>query len=191
MDPSLLGRPMPAPTAQRQNGGGRKRLILLIIGGLIALIAGGFMLSRSGDQSAELQKTLSARQATTLALITDGQKNIQNGTLSKLNSDISIILNGDNVALQAALADAGLKKIDKEITAAEADTATFEELTDARLNATYDGVYRRIITTKLESLSALLRETNSATKSRSLKAAIKQEYEHIAGFLIELNKLTL
>lgn len=166
-----------------------KRTLLLIIGGLVAVIGGGFMLFASGDNSGQLQQRLSARQDTTLKLIADGQKNISGDDLAKVNSELSIILHGDDTALSAALKTAGLKKVDKAIKAAEADTESFEALTTARLNAQYDITYQNILTQKLESLQALLKELHDKTRSKSLKAAVATEYKHVGIYLAQLEAL--
>ena len=166
-----------------------KRTLLLIIGGLVAVIGGGFMLFASGDNSNQLQQRLSVRQDTTLNLLADGQKNISDDDLAKVNSELYLILLGDDTALTSALKTAGLKKVDKTIKAAEADTESFEALTAARLNAQYDSVYLNVLIRKLESLQALLKEVNSNTRSRSLKAAVATEYRHVGIYLTQLEAL--
>lgn len=189
MDPTYLGQPIPTPVAQKSRGVMTKRTLLFVIGAVLALGAALFMLLASGDSSGQLQQRAKARQATLLALIADGQKNIVNDDLAKLNAELSIILLGDDAALQAGLKTAGLKKVDKTITAAEADAETFEKLADAKLNAQYDTLYRSTLAQKLESHRALLQELHSKTKSRSLKSALASEYEHLGIYLNALEKL--
>lgn len=183
MDPSLLGRPIPAPTAQRSTGLITKQTLFVVIGLLVAIVIGGLLLLGSGDNSGQLQQRLSARQTTTQALIADGQKNLTSGDLKKINSELQIILASDTNQLQAALTVAGLKKIDKTVVAAEADTATFQKLTTAKLNGQYDTAYKNVLTQKLESLNALIKELHAATKSTGLKTALNNEYKHVAGYI--------
>lgn len=189
MDPSYLGQPVPVPTAHKPSRLPSGRTLLLISGGLVALAAGAFMLLSTGDSSGELQQRAVARQNTTLRLIADGQKNITNDDLAKINSELNIVLIGDNNQLQAAVKTAGLKKVAKTITSNEVDTATFETLKDAKLNAEYDDAYQNALTQKLESLRALLQELHGKTSSRKLKTIVAAEYSHLGFYLNQLEKL--
>lgn len=188
MDPSLLGKPIPTPTAQKPASRFPLRLVVIVLV-VLAVIGGGLMLlASSSDNNGQLLQRLSARQSTTLKLIADGQKNLSSDNLSKINSELSIVLIGDNTALQTELKHAGIKKLDKTIVAAEADETTFTKLTSAKLNAQYDQTYKVTLEQKLESLQALLRELHGKTKSKSLKAVLSTEYKHIATYSDELSK---
>lgn len=189
MDPSLLGRPIPTPTAQKRTGVMTKRTFFVVLLVIVAVVAGLLLFLASRDNSGQLQQRLSARQATTLRIIADGKKNIANDNLAKINSELGIVLLSDNVKLQEALATAGLKKVDKDVTAAEADADTFAQLNTAKLNAQYDASYRNILTLKLESLQALAQEIHGKTRSKSLKAALTTEYEHLALYHKMLTEL--
>ena len=190
MDPSLLGKPIPTPTAQKPASAFPARLVLIVLA-VIAVLVGGVMLLVAGsDNSGQLMQRLSARQTTTLKLLADGQKNLTDDNLQKITSELNLILLSDNTIIQGELAGAGMaKKLDKNITAAEADSTTFDKLASAKLNAQYDSTYRVTLTQKLESLSALLRELHDKTKSKSLKSALSTEYKHLSGYLDELEKL--
>jgi len=189
MDPSYLGQPIPTPTANKPAGLVTKRTLLFIVGGGIAIAAAIFMLVASSDHSGPLQQRLKARQATALAIIDDGKKNLTNDDLQKLNSEIGIVMLSDNTKLGTALSAVGLKKPDKAVVAAEADAETFEKLTTAKLNAQYDSIYQDVLEQKLESLRVLLQELNQETKSKQLKAVLAEEYTHIATYQKELAEL--
>lgn len=189
MDPSLLGRPIPTPTAQKPASTFPVRLVI-IVAVLFSAIVGGFLLiASSSDNTGQLLQRVSARQTTTLRLIADGQKNLTRDDLRKINSELNIILLSDNATLQAELTSAGIKKLDKEVVSAEADQTTFEKLASAKLNAQYDATYQTTLTQKLESLRALLRELHDKTKSKSLKTALASEYSHLTTYIDELSKL--
>ena len=189
MDPSYLGRPIPTPTAQKPSGRMTHRTFLLVLVLVVAIVAGMLMIFASSDNTGQLQQRLSARQETTLKLVADGKKNITDDTLAKLNSELSIVLTGDNTAVQTALKAAGLKKVEKTIVADEADAMTFEQLKSAKLNAQYDATYRRVMIQKIESLRSLLRELHDATKTKALKPSLAAEYQHLGTYLDALNKL--
>lgn len=186
MDPSYLGQPIPTPTANKPTGLMTKRTFFIVLGLLLAVVAAAVMLVASGDKSGTLQQRLSARQATTLTIIEDGQKNISEDTLQKLNSELKIVLLSDTTKLNAALKAAGMKKVEKEIATAEADTATMQKLKSAKLNARYDQAYEEVLTQKIESLRALVQELHSETKNKALKAVLSDEYTHLGTYLKEL-----
>jgi hypothetical protein len=189
MDPSLLGRPIPTPVAQKPASRFSPRLIAIAFVIVAALVGGFLMLASSSDNSKDLMHRLGARQATTLKLIGDGQKNLNSDQLTKINSELNLILISDNAALETEITGAGIKKLDKEVVAAEADTETFEKLASAKLNGQYDATYKTVLTQKLESLRALLRELHDKTKSKSLKTVLANEYQHLTTYSDELEKL--
>lgn len=180
---------MPAPTAQKPSGIMTKRTLLIILVLVLALVGGLVMLLASGDNSDQLRQRLSARQDTTLAIVADGQKNITGDDLKKLNSELSLVLTGDNTDLQAALTAAGMKKVNKEVAGAETDSETFKKLTTAKLNAQYDTTYRRVLGQKLESLRQLIEELHGKTKQRGLKSVLATEYTHLTTYLRALEQL--
>lgn len=191
MDPSYLGRPIQAPTAQKPSGLMTHRVFIIVLAMVAAVVAGILLMFAGSDSTGTLQQRLSARQTTTLKIVADGQKNITSPSLAKINSELSIVLTGDNAAVQAALTNAGLKKVEKTITADEADLVTFEELKSAKLNGQYDATYQRILTQKLESLRALLQELHGATKISDLKPSLATEYKNLGVYLDALEKLEL
>ncbi|TXG76121.1 hypothetical protein E6P97_04155 [Patescibacteria group bacterium] len=191
MDPTLKGGRVPVPTAQPQRTSGlftkQTWLIILAIG--LTILIGSLLLVSSGDRSLKLLPVLSARQATTLKIVADGQKNLTDRDLRKLNSELNIILAGDNASIQTSLKRAGLSEISAEVKAAEADISTFKHLDNAKVNGQYDKKYKTVIVQKLTSLSGLLREIHDETKSKSLRQALATEYEHISIHLREIEDL--
>lgn len=187
MDPTLLGRPMPAPTAQKPAGAFSARLVFLVLAVLAVLVGVFLLVASSSDGSRQLLERLSARQATTLKLLADGQKNLTDDNLSKLNSELTLVLLSDTNALDTELSKAGIKKIDKDILASETDEATFDKLKTAKLNGQYDTAYRTVLTQRLESLRSLLRELHDKTKSKSLKSVTNAEYTHLSGYINSLD----
>ena len=190
MDPSYLGRPVQAPTTQRRGLiSGRTLTVLVLL--VLAIAVGLVLLIASGDRSGPLQARVSARQTTTLRLVADGKKNLSSDQLTKLNAELQVVLISDNVTLQSALAGAGLKKVDKKVTAAETDSLTFMKLQTAKVNGQYDSTYRGVLLQKLDSLRGLLKELYSETKNKQLKAAVNAEYKHLSGYYDTLEKIEL
>lgn len=165
------------------------RTFLVIVLLTVAIVAGLIMMFASSDSTGQMQQRLSARQTTTLKLIADGQKNLTDDNLAKLNSELNIVLLGDDREIQDALKAAGLKKVEKAVIADESDTETFSQLKTAKLNAQYDATYRRVLAQKLEALRSLLEELHGATKIKGLKPSLAKEYQHLGTYLESLNKL--
>ncbi len=189
MNPTRRGRAAPTPNVSRQRGALSKRALIVLAAGIAAAIIGGLLILVSRDASGPLQPRLAARQTTTLKIIADGQKYLVGGDLKKLNSDMNIVLGSDNATIQATLKAAGMKKVDKDVSSAEADSSTFEKLTDARLNGRYNQTYQDVITLKLESLRELVRELHEATHNKGLKTALNEEYKHLSEFINSLENL--
>jgi len=178
MDPSYQGRTPQAPYSSNRRRGLRltPRALMLIVGALVAVIIGVVLLANSGDKTIPLQLRLSARLTTLEKMSTDGKKNLVSGDLKELNGRLAIQLISDQKAIGGAM-NAG--KSDPLITTAEADTSSFESLETARLNSNYDATYRRIVSQKLDSTTALMRELYDATRSQSLKEALNNSYRSL------------
>lgn len=189
MNSTRHGQAVHTPNVSHQRGALSKRALIVLAAGIAAAIIGGLLILVSRDASGPLQPRLSARQTTTLKIIADGQKNLVGGDLKKLNSDMNIVLGSDNSTIQAVLKAAGMKKVDKNVASAEADSSTFEKLTDARLNGRYNQTYQDVITLKLESLRELVRELHEASHNKDLKSALNEEYKHLSEFINSLEEL--
>lgn len=192
MDPSYLGRPIPVPTTQKSSGIVTKRTFFIIIGLLLVIIAGIFLLSNSGDQSGALQQRLLLRQKATLDILNDGQKNITSPDLLKINSELRLLITGSNSNTETIIKkNAGKKKAkkDKTVIASESSAATLEKLNEAKLNARYDHAYQDVLTQKLMSLNSLNQELYDKSKSKSLREALSQQYEDITKYINELKEL--
>lgn len=191
MDPSLLGKPIPAPTANKPTGIMTRNTLYIIIGFVVVIIIAIILLIGSRDGSSALQQRMSLRQDNTLKLIADGRKNIVHGELQKINGELGIVLESNNAQLSEALQSAGLKKISKEITADETIDQTLEKLNQAKLNARYDSVYLSTLQVQLEALNALSTELFNTTKSKTLKNALMGQYKNVNIFLKQLRELQL
>lgn len=189
MDPSLLGKPMSAPTAHKPPPRINLRLMTIGLSIAIALSLGALLLMTSGDSTQTLQQRLSARNTSLLKVLADGQKNITNDDLRKFNSELTLVLTGDAANVQSVLKIAGAIKIDKTITAEESNAQTLQKLIDAKLNGRYDTAYKQVLSTQLESLSELLRELYGATTSRSLREATNTQYKHVTTYRKQLTTL--
>lgn len=161
----------------------------MLLGLVVAVIVSLVLIVSSSDNTGPLQQRLSARQTTTLKITEDSRENITDDEIAKFNSELNIVLMSDDAVVQGALKGAGMKKVDKETAAAEADTATFEKLQTAKINGQYDRTYRVVIEQKLESLRSLLQELHGSTKDKALKSALASEYEHLGFYLDALTKL--
>ena len=193
MDPSLLGRPMPAPTAHRTSGVFGRGTVLLIVTIVAGIIVGALLLMSSGDNSTALQQRVVARHDSLQKIIVDGQKNIVDDDLKKFNSELSLIMVGDAAAIKKAITASGssvVAKPDKAIVAEESSAVTLAKLSDAKRNARYDAAYREVIKNQLESLRQLLRELYDTTRSSTLKVVVDTEFKHVSTFVKRLAELT-
>lgn len=180
MDPTFQGRTPQVPYSQpRSLFRLSRRAFILIFALIAALIIGGILLANSGDKSAPLQQRLAARLATLQKLVTEGNNNINGADLKELNARLSIQVMSDNASITRAMKKLGFKDIAADIKANEADTASFTKLKDAALNNQFDSTYQTLITQKLDSTNALIKELYNTTRSTALKTALNSAYANL------------
>jgi hypothetical protein len=178
MDPTYHGFGAPVPTKNYSRGGLQRNMLLLIIGGIVAVIIAGFLLISSQDKSGPLQTRLSARLDALQKIAAEGTKNAKDPGLRELNSRISIQVLSDTTSIDAALKSAGAKKPDKSVTTDEADTASFTTLHEAALNNRFDSAYKKLIAQKLDSTNALVKELFDTTGNKNLRSVLNDTYGH-------------
>lgn len=186
MDPSYIGQPMSAPTKQPARGAGLSgRLILVVIGLLVAVFAGIGLLIANQDNTGALSQRLTLRLEALEDILKDGKKNATSDKMKKLTGELSILLTGDKATIEAALPATKTKKSDT-LTEAESSKPSIERLKNAKINANYDTAYASELTAKLEATSALIRELHSETKSKALKEALDTTLQHLTQVQKEL-----
>lgn len=151
-----------------------KLFLLIVGGGLVFAIIVGMMVFSGGGATGPKEKmqTLAARMETLRSISDKAQKNIKSGPLRSTNSNLTIFLSNANHDIAEPFKAAGvdIKRLDREIVAAEKGEALSSKLEDARLNAVFDRTYAREMSYQLETLAALMKDIHSKTNSKSLKA---------------------
>ncbi len=159
---------------QPQKPGLTNKKFLLIVGGglLFAIIIAIFAFSSGGSAGPkEKMQTLAARMQTLQTIADKAQRNIKSGPLRSTNSNLAIFLTNANhdIVEPFAVSDVDIKKIDKDIAAAEKGEELSTKLEDARLNAVFDRTYAREMGYQLETVAALMKDIHDKTRSKSLK----------------------
>lgn len=164
-----------------------KKMILLIVAGLIAVVTLIFVISSLSNRNniGTESQHLSVQLTNLSTLTTAAGTKIGDGNLRKLNAETAIILDG----VQADLATSLPKKIDKQIAADESDSTATDSLATAELAGTYDATYKNVLKEKLESVTALMSTMYSKTKSTSLKSTLNTDYKNFEAILNNVNKL--
>jgi predicted outer membrane protein len=172
------------------------KLVFGLIGGiiLVAIIA-VFALSSGGSGPTERMQTLAARLLTLQKVSSESQKSIKSGVLRSTNSNLSLYLANTNrdIAEPFSKNNVDVKKIDKEITDKESGEKLRKTLEDARLNAVFDQTYAREMTFQLETITALMTQISSSSKSKSLNdflAATEQNLKPLKEQLSTFNAAT-
>jgi hypothetical protein len=163
---------------------------LLIVGVILAIVIAGIAMffSRDPNPTAESLR-LSARLNTLQTILNDGSRNLQSGELRAFTSEARILISGDQANIDTVFATVGVKKADKTITAAEADGATFDLLKNAALSGQYDATYKSVLTQKLDSTVALMREVKNKTPNVKVKAAMVNSINTFETLQNKLSKL--
>ncbi len=182
---------MPSPTSQNAGGGiMTKKTLFIILGVIGVMILGGLMLALSRNNSGEIMQRLHVRHQNLVAVVEDGKLNIRNEALSNANSELGIILDSDGATLKDAMTAAGLKKIDKNIAALEADD-TVEQLSSAKLNGTYDRDVKEALLEHITSVTEAMSALHGETKSAELREALTTEYNNLQTITERIEKIQL
>lgn len=164
--------------------------LLLIGGGVIALlivviIVLGMMNGGSGDNQQRLLFRLSNLDST----MDEARRNIRSDSLGKINTETSLVISGDIVAIESLIP---VKKNDKSLNAIqdeEADTVTVERLKTAALNNQHDSTYKTVLADKLQSTYELAGEVAKKSSDSKLKAALQTLQDHLTIYYEQLKTL--
>ena len=178
----------PVPMSNKPRSAFSPKMVLIAGGGLLVIIVAFFLISMtsSGGISPQLQR-LSARLLTLQEMIKQSKESVSDRDLSKLNSDLSIMTTGSIARLAAPMKAAGMEKVGDDIKKAEADTATLKTLEDAKLTGVFDRTYARIIKLKIDTITALMNEIYTKTKTASLREALLTTYKDFTSIRKQLD----
>lgn len=190
MDPTYKGLHVPTPTNTVQKKTLNWKRALLIGGGiLVGMIVLGFVANLlTPDNTTVTQRMLYRIDALT-TLTSNSRGSIQGDVLSKINTDLSVMLNGDNGALKKAVPT---PKITPELTAIkkeEADAATTEKLNTAKVNGAFDIVYKTVLIQKIEEAAKIVKDVYGKTSNTTLKQALVTTADHLNTYYQQLKKL--
>lgn len=167
-----------APVARKP--GVSKKIILLIIGGVLAVIAGAAMLLlRGGDTVGTQLSRAVVRQQQLVDLTAKASSNLQSGDIRKINSDAQLFLASDLAELKSLMTSAGVKGVSKEVSQTEVDSTTETKLEEARLINRYDTAYVSVLSQKIDSQQALLNEIHAQIGSVKTKQTLSGVYEKL------------
>lgn len=188
MDPTFKGLPTPLPTVQRKPGPNIVAIVSITGGFLLLIFVLGLLFGRGGGSVNEKQQLLYRLDAT-ISLVDNAKKSLQNDDLQKINTELSLILKGDQPAVVAAIPKI---KPTKELTALktkEADAETTEKLKTAAVNGLHDTTYKEVLQQKLSELYTLSAKVNGETTSKSLKSATATLNEHATFYFNQIKEL--
>lgn len=178
-----------SPVSQKSSGFDKK-IIFAVIGGFFLIIIGVVLLSFSGgaDPKEQLARAV-ARQESLYQLTKNAEKNIRSGDLKKINSDASLFLTSDLSTLRSLMQSSGNKNVPKDISASEYDAKAEERLTEAALNGRYDDTYITIMSQKIDSQQALLREISGKSNNPATKQGVTIVYNKLENIQKQLGDL--
>lgn len=167
--------------SKRRTGPSQKTITIIgvVIGVLIVLIVGLYLLARPGGDEIALQR-LVGRLETLQTMTKDGSSHAKTDKIRKLNSELSLHLAGDLPAVQNI---AKARKI-KLNTKAIADPSAEDDLADlkaAAVNDGYDIVYERVVAAKLDETIDLIAQARRAITNKSARTVFDTTTTHLSG----------
>ena len=171
----------------------RKRLFIMIgLGvGILVIIVVLLMTVFSGGSKDNYLRLLVRQQE--LQTLTDGsQKRVRSAALAKINSDSTLLLSSDGVALLGQLSKKfGEKNVSSDFRKAEADTTTTDKLKEAELLNKFDVVYRNILLDKINKLIALAEQSKQDIGGKEFTTAIDTFSKNLTSIRTQLQALNL
>ncbi len=189
MDPTFkgLGAPMPSKTS---SSGPNFKLIFIILGGVLAVvIIASLIIGRVNGDSTALSQRLLYRLDALYSLTSNAQSNIVSDDIAKINSEASLVLAGDIVAVEEVIPAAKSSSTLTAIKTEELDATTVANLKTAKINGVYDKTYTTALLQKLEAAYALAGEVNDGSSSTKVKAALTTLRDHLSTYYTQLKKL--
>lgn len=172
-----------APTPKKP-GINKRTLVLVVVGiGIILALVAAFVIFAGGkaDGPTNATQTLAARLQQMQVIADKSQKNIKSSELRGININLIIFLTNANRDITTPLTASGIdsKKLDKTIVAKEKADPITADLEDARLNAVFDDTYAREMSYKLKTVSLLMEDIHSRTKSKSMEKFLLDTDENL------------
>lgn len=189
MDPTFKGLGVPTPVRMPAKSFDIRRGLLF--GGIVVavvIIVSLVVSTVTAGPTNELQRMLYRLDALSTLTI-NARGSISSDELSKVNASLSLILEGDNVAIKKVISPVQLNSTLSAIKTEETDTASTDKLQTAKLNADYDSTYRAIVTQKVEATSALATELLDKVSSSQQKTALTTLRTHLDTYDAQLKSL--
>ncbi|HEU0266159.1 MAG TPA: hypothetical protein VFQ70_00855 [Candidatus Saccharimonadaceae bacterium] len=182
--------------APKQKGPGvSNKLFFGVIGlGIILVIAFAIALISSGRGPSETvqMETMAARLQALQSIADNAGQNIGDDSLQSANANLDTELTSLNQQIVVPLKNNGInaKALPQSIVKAQALTDTTNRLNDAELNAVYDRTYASEMSFQLSELFILMREINSGSNSRSMRAFIQNALSNLKPIDDQLSSFT-
>lgn len=187
MDPTFKGLSMPVPDKIKTNGFNFK-LTLLVAVSLLALVAGvSLIVGNLNNSSKYLNQRLIYRMEALTSMASKAQAEIGEEAMSKTNAELSLVLSGDTAIIKKIIPTVKSNKTLSSIKNEEADKASLESLKTAKINGTYDVTYKKILSQKLQTASALTSEVSKKSSNKKLKTELTRLSSHLQTYYDLLN----
>lgn len=152
---------------------------VLIVATIVVMILA--LMNSSGPSMAAQSQHLVARTSALVDTTKKSQKNIKSRDLSVLNSSLTVQMTSAQTTLTEVLSKQGLNvtKIDKEVTAAESNSALLDKLNDAHLSGIFDRVYSREMSYELQKMLINVKKFYAASSSAETKGQFESIYNNL------------
>lgn len=152
---------------------------MLIFGVILAIGAIIYLFANPSANPADESQRLTWRMAAMSEYFNYGREYSQSDAMRKFTSESIILLSGDIPRVNEIIRDAGYRKTNKEIKAAEADSEKIEELRTAGVNGRFDVVYKPLLLEKIDSVMDQLNVTDGAMNSKIFHEAGGKMYTNL------------
>lgn len=169
-----------------------RKIILFSILGFIVLVTILLVMNTILSAPKDSFMVFLGREQFLSETVTGSQKRIRSGDLAKLNSDSTLLLSSDNVALQAQLKQKFHQdKLDDATKKQQTDATVATRLKSAELLDRFDVTYRTILLEKIDQLLATAPGVRDSLGGNDFKTVMNKYISDLRSIENQLDALSL
>jgi len=169
-----------------------RKIILFSVLGFILLVIILLVMNTILSAPKDSFMTFLGREQFLSDTVAGSQKRIRSGDLAKLNSDSTLLLSSDNVALLAQLQKKfNQTKLDDTTKKQQVDATVATSLKSAELLDKFDVTYRNILLEKIDQLLATAPSVRDSLGGNDFKAVMNKYINDLRSIESQLDALNL
>ena len=155
---------------------------LVIIGGIsIVVVLIAILIANIVSGIVSPSERLAARLLSTESILNDATSKTKSTQIRTSNGNLKLYLTNTIRDITPILKKEAINinNLDKKVKTAESNTSVLTTLEDARLNATYDRVYAREMSYKLDTIITLMDQIQNSSSDKAMKTFLQDAIKNL------------